>query len=115
MPLYKHLFRAKKLVSIMIISLLVNETSKEDYVLLEQMSYIYYLFYFRKNIIGIKALIDLGNEVNIITLAYASKLGLKIYYTNVGAQKIDSSTLKIFGIVLTSFQIEDKINRTRFF
>lgn len=50
-----------------------------------------------------------------MTLAYASKLDLKTYHTNIEAHKIDNSTLKTFEIVLASFQIEDKQRRTRFF
>ena len=50
-----------------------------------------------------------------MTPAYALKLGLRVRRTDVGAQKIDSSTFKIFGIVLASFQVEDKLGRARFF
>lgn len=39
---------------------------------------------------------------------YAIKLSLKIRLINVEALKIDSSIFKTFGIVLVSFQIEDK-------
>lgn len=60
-------------------------------------------------------MIDLDSKVNIITLVYISKLGLKVYYTNIGAQKINNSTFEMFRIVLKSFQIEDKINRVWFF
>ena len=35
--------------------------------------------------------------------------------TNVGAQKIDGSTLETFEIVLASFYVEDKLERARFF
>lgn len=48
-------------------------------------------------------LYDSCNKVNTITLTYAAKLDLKIYYINVKAQKIDSSILKIFEIILDSF------------
>ena len=47
--------------------------------------------------------------------AYVLKLGLHVYRTNVRAKKIDSSTLEIFGIVLTSFQVEDKLRKAQFF
>ena len=47
--------------------------------------------------------------------AYASRLGFQIYRTDIRAQKIDGLTLKIFEIVLASFQIEDKFRRIRFF
>ena len=50
-----------------------------------------------------------------MTPAYTSKLGLKVYHTKVGAQKIDGSTLKIFEMVLANFQVEDKLGRARFF
>ena len=60
-------------------------------------------------------MIDLGNKVNAITPAYTAKLGLKARYTDTEAQKIDSSIFKIFEMVLASFQVEDKLRRTRFF
>ena len=47
--------------------------------------------------------------------AYASKVGLQVYITNVGAQKIDGSTLKIFRMVLASFRVKDKLGRAQFF
>ena len=50
-----------------------------------------------------------------MTLAYISRLGLQVHRTNVGAQKIDGSTLQIFGMVLANFQVEDKLERTQFF
>ena len=46
---------------------------------------------------------------------YILKLDLKVYYTNIEAQKIDCSTLKMFELVLASFQVEDKISRAQFF
>ena len=50
-----------------------------------------------------------------MTPAYASRLGLRVHRTNIGAQKIDGSTLETFGMVLASFQVEDKLRRIRFF
>ena len=50
-----------------------------------------------------------------MTSAYASKLGLQVRHTDVGAQKIDGSTLQTFGMILANFQVEDKLGRTRFF
>ena len=47
--------------------------------------------------------------------AYAKKLGLKTRKTNVGAQKIDSSALETFRMMITNFQVEDKGNRSRLF
>ena len=56
-----------------------------------------------------------SSKVSVIDLGSAKKLDLKIKKTNVGAQKIDGSTLEIYGIVITNFQIEDKTSRPRFF
>ena len=47
--------------------------------------------------------------------AFAQKLGLHIRKTNVGAQKIDSSTLMTFKMVIANFKVEDKSNKSRFF
>ena len=55
------------------------------------------------------------NEVNAINLILAQKLGLQIWKTNVGAQKIDGSALKTFGMVIANFQVEDKGGRPKFF
>ena len=38
-----------------------------------------------------------------MTLVYASKLGLKVCFTNVGVQKIDGSIFKTFNMILASF------------
>ena len=78
--------------------------------------YIYYPLRFRKDKKNeVQALINSSSKVNIMMLAYALKLGLKICRINVGAQKIDGSILKTFGIVLASFQVEDKLGKIRFF
>ena len=63
----------------------------------------------------VKALLDSGSEVNAMNPDYAQKLGLKIRRTNIGAQKIDGSALKTFGMVIADFQVEDKVSRPRFF
>ena len=92
---------------------LVTETSKEDDVALQRVPCIYYPIRFKKN--EVQALINSGSQVNAMAPAYASRLGLRVYRTDIGAQKIDGSTLKTFEMVLASFQIEDKLGRTRFF
>lgn len=79
------------------------------------MSCIYYTIQFIKNQVKIQALIDSRNEVNAMTPIYASKLDLKVCFTNVGAQKIDDSTFEIFEIVLASFEIKENLRKTRFF
>ena len=94
----------------------MTEASKEDNdVALARVSCIHYPLHFQKNTNGLQALLDSGSEVNAITPAYTSKLKLKARYTNVGAQKIDGSTLETFGMVLASFQVEDKLGKARFF
>ena len=47
--------------------------------------------------------------------AYAKKLGLKTWKTNVKAQKIDDSAFETFGMVIANFQVEDKGGRPKFF
>ena len=50
-----------------------------------------------------------------MTPAYTAKLGLQVQKANIGAQKIDGSTLETFGMVLADFQVEDKLGKVRFF
>ena len=105
------MFRAKKLVSISATFLSVIEVSKKKNLFLEWMPCIYYLLRFYKDTVGVRALIDWGIEVNAMSPMYASKLGLKVHHTDVETQKIDGSTVETFEIVLTSFQVKDKLRR----
>ena len=82
----------KKLVLVSATSSSVTETSKEDDMTLKRVPCVHYPLRFQKDTADIGALIDSGSEVNAITPAYASKLGLRICHTNVEAQKIYSST-----------------------
>ena len=50
-----------------------------------------------------------------MNLNLAQKLDFYIRKTSVRAQKIDGSTLEIFGIVIDDFLVEDKANKPRFF
>ena len=63
----------------------------------------------------IRALIDLGSEVNIMHPTYATKLGLRARKIDVGAQKIDGSHLHTFGIVIADYLVKDKLGKVRFF
>ena len=74
---------------------------------------VHYLIRFKKK--EVQALIDSGSEVNVMTPAYTLKLGLQVYRNDVGAQKIDGSTLQTFRMILANFQVEDKLRKTRFF
>lgn len=38
---------------------------------------IYYLVWFKKNPVKVQALLNFGNKVNVMTLTYIAKLGLK--------------------------------------
>lgn len=107
------MYRAKKLVSVLATFTPVTEVNKEDDMILEKVSCIYYPVWFKKN--EVRALIDFGSKVNAISLGYASKLGLKVCRTNVEAQKINDSTFKTFEMILASFQIENKLKRAWFF
>ena len=51
----------------------------------------------------ILALLDSGSEVNARTPAHAAHLGLKVRVTDVGVQKIDRSSLAIYGMVIAAF------------
>ncbi len=62
-----------------------------------------------------EALLDSGSEVNIMSQAFAQQLGFKIRKTNVGAQKIDGTTLETSGMVVSTFSMLDKDGRERFF
>lgn len=93
----------------------MTEASRKDDIVLEKVSCIHYPLCFRKDTIEVKVLLDSGNEINAITLAYAAKIGLKICFTNLEAQKINDFTLDTFRMVLANFQIKDKLGRTRYF
>ena len=57
----------------------------------------------------------MGNKVSAMTLAYATKLGLKVWPTDVEALKIDSLLLRTYEIVNASFQVLDKLDQACFF
>ena len=63
----------------------------------------------------ILALLAPGSEINAMTLAYAAYLGLEVRVTNIGAQKINGSSLATYGMVIAAFQVVDKLGRSRFF
>ena len=109
--------QGKKLVSVLATSTLATETSKEaQKVISNQMPFIHYLVQFQKDESAtIWAFIDLDSKVNTITLAYAKQLGFQVRETDVWAQKINSSLLRTFRIVIAGFEVEDKLDRARFF
>lgn len=85
-------------------------------IVLKQLPCIYYLLRFYKNQKSdVQALIDFSSKVNAITLAYALKLGFRTCHTDVRAQKIYGSIFEMFRMVLASFQIDNKFEKTLFF
>ena len=100
--------KAKKLVAILATSILVIEKKKEE---LERIPYIWYLVTFKDQT---KAVLDSKSEVNTICQAFAHQLGLIIKKTNVRAQKIDSTTLETYEMIVTTFSVLDKDGRERF-
>ena len=63
----------------------------------------------------VRALIDSGSEVNAMTPAFAARLGLSVRPTGIGAQKIDGSALRTYGMAIAGFSIQDKSGRAQFF
>ena len=49
------------------------------------------------------ALLHSRSDVNAMTPAYTTHLGLKIRVTNVGVQKIDGSSLATYNMVIIAF------------
>lgn len=56
-------------------------------------------------------MINSGSKVNGITLAYTAKLSFAMRLTNISIQKINNSLLKIYGMVIIRFFIQDKFGR----
>lgn len=79
------------------LALMVKASKK----VLKKLLCIYYRILVKKN--EVQVLLNRNNEVNAMTLVFASKLDIKIRHINVKTQKIDIFILKIFDIVLASF------------
>ena len=76
---------------------------------------IYYLIWFKKSKVQVQTPLNSGNKINAMILGYVLKLGLKVCFINVEAQKIYNSTFEIFKMVLASFQVENTLGRAWFF
>lgn len=87
--------KAKKLILILVISILVTKNSKEAISInaqsLKQIIYIQYFIAFQGNLtqVGkaldlILAFFNLSSKINIIYLIFIEKLGLAIQFTNIG-------------------------------
>lgn len=82
---------------------------------LECVPCIQYPVRFKKNEFNIQILINSSSKVNIMAPAYTVSLGLKIWPSNIRAQKIDCSTLQTFGMVLANFKGDNKLDQSWFF
>ena len=83
---------------------------------LDKVPYIYYpVQFFKDKCKNILALLDSRSKVNAMTSAYVAYLGLKVRVINVGAQKINRSSLATHGMVIAAFQIVDKLSHSLFF
>ena len=78
---------------------------------LQRVPCIQYPIQFKENQPKVKALIDSGNEINTMTPAYVTKLSLNTQETSVGAEKIDGSPLKTYGMVSATFLLQDSLKR----
>ena len=63
----------------------------------------------------VSALFDSSTEFNTIYLTFATKLSLLIIRIDIEAQKIDSTTLDTYEILVVVFSVTDKANQVRFF
>ncbi len=97
-----------KLIAVLAASTSMTEKTEE----LERVPCIRYPATFKDQT---EALLDSRSEVNAMSQAFAQELGLKIRKTNVGAQKIDGTTLENYEIVVSTFSILDMDGRERFF
>lgn len=52
-----------------------------------------------------------GSEVNAMTLAFVTSLGLAIQKIYIGAQKIDGSALVTHEMIIIGFLLRDKLGR----
>lgn len=58
---------------------------------------------YKKDYTKVQALMDFGNKVNAMTLAFAAILRLYVYFANIKAQKIDISKLLAYSMMITNF------------
>ena len=63
----------------------------------------------------VSAFFDSNSEVNAMHLVFAERLSLVMQTTNVGAQKIDGTTLETYGMMVAAFSVTDQANRVSFF
>ncbi len=82
---------------------------------LQRVPYIRYPVQCQEDQLEVKALINFGSEVNVMTPAFVAKLGLRPRPINVRAQKIDGSPLETHGMVSARLSFQDSLRRVWFF
>ena len=95
--------KVKKLVAVLASSTLITGKKKEEE--LEQVPCIWYLVTFKDQT---EALLDSRSEVKAMSPVFAPQLGLRIWKTNIGVQKIDGTILETYGMVVSTFSLLDK-------
>ncbi len=90
--------------------ILITKKKKEEE--LEWVLCIWYLVTFKNQT---EVLLDWKSKVNAINQAFVLQLDLKTQKTNVRAQKMDSTTLEIYRIIVSIFFVLNKNNRDSFF
>ena len=83
---------------------------------LEKVPCIYYpVSFYKDKSKDVLALLDFESKINAMSPAYIPHLGLKVRVTDVGLQKIDGSSLAIYGMVIATLEVIDKLVCSRFF
>ena len=103
-------WKAKKLVAVSAISMSMTGKKKKEK--LEQVLCIWYPVTYKDQT---EVLLDSERKVNAINPAFAFQLGLRIWKTNVRAQKIDGTILESYEMVVSTFSLLDKDGWERFF
>ena len=79
------------------------------------MSFVYLIpHHFWKKSVPMSTLFDSSNEVNAIYPTFAQELGFFIKPMNVGAQKIDSTMIDTYRMVVAAFLVTDNTDRVKF-
>lgn len=107
----------KKLATVLATSTLMTANKKASAktpTALQGVSCIWYPIKFQENQ-EIKNLIYFSSKVNAIISAYTTKLNLSNQKTSLENQKIDSSPLETYKLVLAKFLIQDSLRKVRFF
>ena len=77
----------------------MTEKKKEQ---LEQVFCIWYSVTFKDQI---EALLDSRSKINVMSQVFAHQLGLKIWKTNIGVQKINGTIAKTYEMVVSIFSM----------